>query len=507
MGLEVETPLARGAAMPGEPPLPGIHRPHRLGHRMSGWVRRLRRQLAGLGGTRAAVAGERRDLTAAPSAGAGFGLFVTGTLFVRPSEIVPALSTIPVYELLIVLCVAVSGRQLLSQLRWQSLTTRPITLCALGMLVAIVLSNLMQFSLYEVKEGGSAFVKVLLYYLLLVGLVDTPHRLRRLLTWIVVFTLILVVLALLQYHQVINISALEAMRERRLDIGDDIDGEDALIARLVSTGIYHDPNDLCVIVAIAALICVSRLADRRGSAARFFWVVPLAVFGWAIKLTYSRGGLIALLSGFLVLVHARLGTRKTMLCVAILGPALLLLFGGRQTTIDLSNPEDTSQGRIQLWNDGLSFFRSAPLFGIGQGHFAEESGGLVAHNSFVHCYAEVGFLGGTLFFGAFYLALRTIHKLGDKRLEHVDEDIAQLRVYMMAIVTCYTTGLMSLSRPYTVPTYMLLALAAAFIRIASYRVPAIRVRADGKLARSVVLASFGALLMLHVFVRLLFRKA
>src|SRR5205823_3488992 len=93
---------------------------------------------------------------------------------------------------------------------------------------------------------------------------------------------------------------------------------------------------------------------------------------------------------------------------AVVLPALFALFAGRQT--DLSAAGGTGQARIQLWSEGLALFREAPFFGVGQGSYAEHVD-QVAHNSFVECYAELGFFGGTLFLGAFFCAVCVLRRL------------------------------------------------------------------------------------------------
>src|SRR5262249_27232216 len=145
----------------------------------------------------------------------------------------------------------------------------------------------------------------------------------------------------------------------------------------------------------------------------------------------SRGGFLAFLIGLLVLFHARFGTWKAGALAGLAVPALLLLFAGRQTTFTGGN--DAGEGRIYLWREALVTFKEAPLFGIGQGLF-EEQAGLVAHNSFIHCFAELGFLGGTLFLGAFLIALGTIYRLGRPGVVIADPSLQRLRPYLLAIL-------------------------------------------------------------------------
>jgi len=115
-------------------------------------------------------------------------------------------------------------------------------------------------------------------------------------------------------------------------------------------------------------------------------------------LTHSRGGFLALMACVGVLLHSRFGMKKTLLLGALVLPVLLVVFAGRMTTI--STGEDTAQSRIQLWSDGLTFFQSSPLTGVGADNYTKYSSH-VAHNSFIHCYTELGLFGGTFFVAPF----------------------------------------------------------------------------------------------------------
>ena len=62
----------------------------------------------------------------------------------------------------------------------------------------------------------------------------------------------------------------------------------------------------------------------------------------------------------------------------------------------------------------MALLRQYPLVEVGKGEFAEGVGH-VAHNSYVHCYTELGLLGGTFFFAAFYISLAYLRRLGAAR--------------------------------------------------------------------------------------------
>src|SRR5207247_6773790 len=119
-----------------------------------------------------------------------------------------------------------------------------------------------------------------------IGVVNSPSRLRQFLVWLMGMTVVLTVLALLQYHGAIDIPALRAIEQLEID---EATGDEFFIYRLCSTGIFNDPNDLCLILVTAMTVCLSQLGAGRSWLLRALWLAPLALFGYALSLTHSRG--------------------------------------------------------------------------------------------------------------------------------------------------------------------------------------------------------------------------
>src|SRR2546430_10668069 len=174
--------------------------------------------------------------------GVGFFLFIllNATLYVRPAEIVPGLLGLEIYQTLIIACLAVSFTCVLEQLSIRSLEGRPITVCVIGLAFAVVLSHLANVYMSAAVLQGWDFLKVLLYYLLLVGLVNSPARLRRFLFWLLIFCLAMTVLAVLEYHELISLPSLSSLKEGQRD---QTSGKEVFLRRLRSSGIFRDPND------------------------------------------------------------------------------------------------------------------------------------------------------------------------------------------------------------------------------------------------------------------------
>jgi len=137
--------------------------------------------------------------------------------------------------------------------------------------------------------------------------------------------------------------------------------------------------------------------------------------------------------------------------------------GGRQASIDLES--GTGHERILLWRDGFVAIQSPDvLFGIGLGMY-EDVAGLVAHNSFIHAYVELGLVGGTLFFGCFFFSGLALIRMRRFLSRIPDRDLRRMYPFVAAVLVGWCMGMMSLSRCYVVPTYMVAAIGAVYVNL------------------------------------------
>lgn len=425
-------------------------------------------------------------------------ILLNATLFLRPAELLPQLEGWPIYNVLILGCIAASLPSMSAQLRPRMLARRPITVCVVGLLAAVLLSRLSHLEFYEARQTGLEFLKVVLYFLLFITLVATPERLRQFLLWLSVFTLGLTLLALADYHGLIRVPAIDAYRERQDEI-DEFTGEPVVIDRLRSTGIYNNPNDLSRIVVIGMLISIHGMC--KGSWKRWrrlLWALPLVVFGHALILTYSRGGLLSLIAGLLALFFTRFGAARSIGLAFLYVPLLFLAFEGRQTRMSTST--GTGQQRIQIWSDGLVLFKAAPVFGIGVGRYVEEVGH-VAHNSFVQCFTETGFFGGAIFAGAFYAALVGLYHARSSEPAARHQQVTGLRPLLLAIVAATIIGMFSSTRSYAIPTFMVLGLAGSYLASLRLHPPLAVYRVDARFVRHVVATGLIVLCVFYTYVR------
>jgi putative inorganic carbon (hco3(-)) transporter len=430
-------------------------------------------------------------------------ILVNAVLFIRPSEIVPSLATVPVYEMVIVLCLALTFPQIARQLSIQSLTSRPISLLVVGLWMAVILSQIFgTFWLEGAKDAAMDFGKTVLYYLLLVAVVDSTPRLQRFLFVLCGLAAVVCIIAVLQYHEWIAIPGLTMFEQNEIDSQT---GETIVISRIRATGIYNDPNDLSMLTVLGIGLAGYGLSVPRWRPYLPLWLGAIGLFLYTLVLTHSRGGLLAFLIACVVFFQSAFGWRRAIPLLVCSLPLLLLLFSGRQTDFSGGVAEGTGQERIQYWSAGLELLRAKPIFGIGQGQFEEEIRH-VAHNSYVHAYTELGLFGGTLFLAAFAYPVWMLHRLGHPgRVEYLSPSLARMRPYLLACIAGYAAAMLTLSRNYIVPTYLILGVAAVYFRLVQNDVPIRDLHFNRRLARTMAFASLSFVGATYVFVRLFAR--
>jgi hypothetical protein len=375
----------------------------------------------------------------------------------------------------------------------------PTTACVVGLLGAVALSHLAQFDFQAAFGAVLNFGKIVIYYLLLVTVVDSPRRLRTFLFWLWCFTSALTLLAVLDYYGYISVAGLAEVRQRWTQSGSDADVT-VEVVQLCGSGIFGNPNDLSRILVVGILVNLYHIAREANIVRRTMYVASLLLMGGGLQLTYSRGGFTSLAGGLTCLAWSRYGGIRSALIAVVVLPLLFALFAGRQT--DLNVEQGTGQQRIHLWNEGFELMRSSPLFGIGSGQYAEQVG-LVAHNSFVQFFVETGFVGGTLFSGAFFASFWALRR-SIVPANRVDTEMVRIRPYVVAILAGYAVGMLSSTRSYTTTTYVVLGLAGAYAQLLAGRlgIPIL----DGRMVRRILLAGLFTLTVLYLSTRFAFQQ-
>ena len=395
-----------------------------------------------------------------------FGLFLltTATLFLRPAELFVWMAEWPIYELLILSAFALAFQSFTAHFRWFNLARQPVTLCVVGLFVAVTLSHLQSIYLGGAIESGTLFFKTLIYYGLLITTVNSPGRLKTFLLTVAVCASMMVSLCVLDFYEVFDFEFIEHLDDIQGYADEDEDEEGViLVRRMRGTGIFQDPNDMAMVICATGIICAYFLTDPTVGKLRLLWLIPMLILLIGLLSTKSRGGLLACGMAGLTLLSVRYGGRVA-LAAALAAVCVIPLVAGRQADIDLEEG-GTGHERVTLWREGFAELKSpALIFGTGQGSYPDIAG-LNAHNSFVHSYVELGLFGGTMFFGCFFFIGMQLYRMGRLPEPVLNDVLVRLRPFMCAMVVGWCMSIFSLSRCYVVPTYLLIGSCAAYLNL------------------------------------------
>jgi putative inorganic carbon (hco3(-)) transporter len=230
------------------------------------------------------------------------------------------------------------------------------------------------------------------------------------------------------------------------------------IVRVRSQGFLHDPNDLAqALVSFLPLALALRRPGRRWRNALLIWL-PVAILLYTVALTRSRGALVALAALLYLGLKPRLGRTLSVL-LGLAGAAAAIGFGfvgGRAMAVD-----DSAEGRLEAWAEGLEMLKSSPVWGVGYGQYTDYNT-LVAHNSFVHCFAETGLVGYALWLALIVFTLRGLHAVWAAAPDgEAGEEFRRWSRAVQLSLSAFLVGAFFLSRTYGVMLFLLLGLGTA----------------------------------------------
>jgi len=214
----------------------------------------------------------------------GFFLFilVNALLFIRPAEVFGIEELENVYQILILACLAFSLPDVLACLLGRPLDMQPITVCVLAISILIPLPFLAAADGNEAFRTWFTFFKVVIYYVLLISLVNSGRRLRIFMACVLMFCMVLALASVLNIHGIIHLENLKTATEGSEDLKT---GENTSVERLMGTGLFQDPNEMCVILAALLPLTLYFLSDPRRGVVKMVMLANLFVFAYAIILT------------------------------------------------------------------------------------------------------------------------------------------------------------------------------------------------------------------------------
>ena len=237
------------------------------------------------------------------------------------------------------------------------------------------------------------FLSVTLVYL------DSAQRLRRMITFIVVFGFIYAFFAILQ--SVLSPTRIYGIYQSRFGI---------------PFGSFVNRHDFAAFIEMAISIPLGLLfvgAVRRDK--RLLYMIAVTLMGSALLLSLSRGGLVSLFAEILLLVILTTGSKggkkivlkfalSILLIVAAVGGAI---FVGGDTSLtrfaETASSQDITSNRIHIWGVTLKVIAANMPFGTGLGAYTQAYtafdtlSGLEmveqSHNDYLQMLSDAGLIG------------------------------------------------------------------------------------------------------------------
>ena len=393
----------------------------------------------------------KRQLRKTPLWGAYAALLLFMVIYcVRPEDWVPGMSHVPLAKLvgiMALLALAVSLQHIRDRMPREVYF---LILLTVQLFVASLVSTVWRGGALQITFN---FAKVLLVILMIATSVTTLRRLR-----------------LLIFAQALSISVIASVT---------IWKERTSVSRLegILGGQYADPNDLALAIIISLPLCLALLIPEQESTfGKILWSISILVMLYAVFLTGSRGGFLALVVAAVVALweFAIQGRRRYLLALAgFAGLFLFLSAGGKlvgrlQGTFnvnDTTSAYESAQSRQQLFWRSIKVTMEHPIFGVGPGNFNQVSGTWhTTHNSLTLMSSEGGI--PALFLYVLILVYGFKNVRATKRLTQGTVETRLLVRALLASLAGYAVGSLFLSVAFQFFPYILVAYTTALFEIA-----------------------------------------
>lgn len=337
-----------------------------------------------------------------------YGLLVYLFIFlIRPAEMYPALGALRM-ELLLGALVFVSiiinqkiltGRVVLPK--------DPLTISLAVLLAGISLSIFTSYEATITKDTIVEFVKILVFYYLIVALVDTR---KRFVTFVATFVLLISYVAFDALAGYLSGQFVHTMEVDRLT---------------GATSAGGDANTLATtLVTTTPLLVAAALYFRHWLVKIFLGMVTLTMT-YLVVITASRGGLLAFFA--VVFGGIAFARRKLMLLTAV-----ILLSIGTWTVMPqqyrdryaeftevADNINAVSSGRWEIWKAGVHMIAGRPILGVGAGAFPWAYGSgdfgppqmMSPHNVYIQVLATTGLVGFAVWVTFLYILIKSLRDI------------------------------------------------------------------------------------------------
>jgi len=337
-------------------------------------------------------------------------LFYTCLFLIRPAELYPALAPLHLER---VVGIVSLGAMFLAQHRRDGkilIDGSRQSMLLLLFVLAVILSIPFSYWRTAAVDGFVEVTKIVIFYFLVVQLIDTRARLKA---FVILLSLLILYIggsAFVSYQQGTTFYA---------------QGIDRAIGQTSAAG---DPNQLGTTVAAAIPLFVLLALQRPLGWMRALFAGGTVLLVATLAITGSRASLLGFLGGlgFLWWISKR-RLLVGFMAVLLLAAGFMLLpdqYQTRYSSITEDELDASSQGRIDAWKKGVQMVLDRPLFGVGITNFGtahaiayspeSRPSYLQAHSLYVQVAAELGLIGAAIFFAFMFEFLRLNRSLAGK---------------------------------------------------------------------------------------------
>ena len=380
-------------------------------------------------------------------------LLFTFLYYTRPEDIIPGLNVIPLEKII----GAIAFIALVTTLSGGIKRRFPLELKLLLLLFAHLIISI-PFAFWRGGAFGTVFArfsKGVVVALLVTLIVETFGQLRKLL-WVQAASLVVTTMASIAIHHTIS-------------------------GRLIGAlgGVFENPNDLAINIAINWPLCLAFALLTRGMVKTAVWTVGILAMLLGVVLTYSRSGLLAIAVAVVVCLweFGIRGKRFYLIAGAIVlsvvGIGVVFATPHYLTRVEsifrgnIEGAEDHGswEARRELLVDSVEEAIHHPIFGIGAGNFgAATLTWRVSHNTYAEFAAEGGFPALFLYLAILYLAFRNLRRV---RLLAAYRENLEIRVFtgaLWASLLAFAVGSFFASFEYELFPYFMVAYTSVLYR-------------------------------------------
>jgi O-antigen ligase len=253
-------------------------------------------------------------------------------------------------------------------------------------------------------------------------------------------------------------------------------------------GTLGDPNELASVLVPAIVIAFGlAIVLKRAPLVRLMLVAAGVICAGGVFLTLSRGGLVALgvalVAAVVVAGRWRAQALVLSLCVAM-SVGFWFSFIATDDQVNRVTNIEGGTGRADLWKISNRMIADKPVAGVGLGnfqvasvHYLLEPGVIerdefivdqpkVAHNTYLHVFAELGAIGGAMFIAILGFVLLCILRAA-REFARMEEKALELlaRTLFVALVGILTADFF-ISEQFSKQLWLLLGMGPAMLGIA-----------------------------------------